>query len=84
MSSDDTQTDPAECCQPGDVTVTKIPTGYLIGRAIEPIGPGPWWEYLGRVSRRDDALHHATTIARREGVRAWLHISGDDYEPIQD
>ena len=24
------------CCVPGDFTVTKIPSGYLIGRANEP------------------------------------------------
>ena len=68
------------CCEVGDITVTKIYTGYLIGRVIPQIGPGPWWEFIAIVRTFTDASHHAVTIARRDGVRAWLHKSGDDYE----
>ena len=72
------------CCLPGDITVTKIPTGYLIGRALEPRGPGPgpWWEYIAIIAKRQDALHQAKILARMYDVRAWLHVSGDDYDPI--
>ena len=73
---------PDVCCLPGDITVTRIPSGYLLGRAIEQIGPGPWWEYIAIVARRADALSHARTLAKRDGVKAWLHQSGDAYERI--
>jgi hypothetical protein len=72
------------CCLPGDITVTKIPTGYLLGRALEPrgTGHGPWWEYISIVASYDDALHQARTLARMYDVRAWLHKSGDEYERL--
>ena len=70
------------CCLPGDITVTKIPSGYLIGRALDPIGPGPWWEYVAIINKRDDAFHQAKTLARMYDVRAWLHTTGDDYDQI--
>lgn len=60
--------------------MTKIYTGYLIGRVIPQIGPGPWWEYIAIVRTFGDAAHHALTIAQQDGVRAWLHKSADDYE----
>ena len=79
--------DPAirgNCCLPGDITVTKIPTGYLLGRATEPVagGRGPWWEYIAIVTQHADAIHQAQTIARVEGVCAWVHKSGDEYDRI--
>ena len=82
MANDSDAEGPAVCCLPGDITVTKIHTGYLIGRALEPIGPGPWWEYVAIVSTLAEATHHARTIAREYDVRAWLHRNGDDYELI--
>ena len=72
------------CCLPGDITVTKIPTGYLLGRATRPIdgGKGPWWEYIAIVTEKDEAMHQAATIARMENVCAWLHVRDDEYERI--
>ena len=75
---------PSACCLPGDITVTRIPTGYLIGRAMDPLGPGPWWEYIAKVREFSDARHHALVIAKREGTRAWLHRSEDDYELLSE
>ena len=72
------------CCLPGDITVTKIPTGYLLGRALEPRGSGrgPWWEYISIVASYEDAVHQARTVARMYDVKAWLHTSGDDYDRL--
>ena len=69
------------CCIPGDITVTKIPTGYLLGRATKPVdgGRGPWWEYIAIVVKQEDAIHQAKTLARIEGVCAWLHKVDDEY-----
>jgi hypothetical protein len=72
------------CCAPGDITVTKIHTGYLIGRVMDPLGPGPWWEYIAKVRTFADARHHALVIASRDGTRAWLHKADDDYELLTD
>jgi hypothetical protein len=82
MASDESSETPEVCCSPGDITVTKVHTGYLIGRVMEPIGPGPWWEYIAKVRTLPEATHQAVTLARQEGVRAWLHKSGDDYDLI--
>jgi hypothetical protein len=61
-----------------------VHSGYLIGRALAPIGPGPWWEYVAVVRAFRDAVHHALTIARNDDVRAWLQDRGDDYEPLTE
>ena len=82
LPSDSVRT--AACCCPGDITVTKVHTGYLIGRALEPIGPGPWWEYVAAVQTFREAVHHACTVAKYEGVSAWLRIGRDDYRPLTD
>lgn len=66
-------------CLPGDVTVTKIPSGYLIGRALEQLGPGPWWEYILIVSTFEEARAIATKLASGASVRAWLQMQGDRY-----
>ena len=71
------------CCQPGDITVTKIHTGYLLGRALpQDLGPGPWWEYIAVVSTLKDAIHHANTLASQDDVRAWMNVTGDHYERL--
>jgi hypothetical protein len=70
------------CCLPGDITVTKIPSGYLIGRALDPIGPGPWWSYVAIVSTFEDAQRRAWALAGASRVNVWLHKSGDDYEAL--
>jgi hypothetical protein len=75
---------PTSCCVPGDITVTKIPTGYLIGRALAQSGPGPWWEYVAIVATYEEAAQQARVMATTAGRRAWLHKGGDDYEPLPD
>ena len=56
---------PDEGYQPGDIVVTVIPTGYLIGQAAEPIGPGPRWTYIAIVPDLQDAIRHARMAALR-------------------
>ena len=72
------------CCQPGDITVTKIHSGYLLGRVLAPEGPGPWWSYLSITTTREAAIRRARELATAAGVKAWLHTSGDGYEPLLD
>jgi hypothetical protein len=73
---------PENCCLPGHITVTKIPTGFLIGRAMKRKGPGPWWEYIKTVTSFHQATIQAHKLANAAGVRAWLHVGGDQYEPL--
>jgi hypothetical protein len=80
MSSESGQVREEPCCLPGDITVTKIPSGYLIGRALEQLGKGPWWEYVRIMREYDDAVGYAQSLATHDGVRAWLHLQGDEYE----
>ena len=56
----------------------------MIGRALEQLGPGPWWEYIAKVVTQEEALHQAQTLARIHGVKAWWHRHGDDYTAIPD
>jgi len=62
--------------------VTVIPTGYLIGQAAEPIGPGPRWTYIAIVPDLQDAIRHARVLARQADVRAWFSGGSDTYQPV--
>ena len=62
--------------------MTKIPGGYLIGRALDHEGPGPWWEYIAIVKTYPDAYQHASRLASEAGRSAWFHKHGDDYERL--
>lgn len=56
------QKDPYEsegCCQPGEITVTRTPTGYLLAKTMSRLGPGVWWTYITTVKNYDDALSMA-------------------------
>jgi len=80
VSSHTNEPQAGNCCRPGDITVTPIPTGYLLGRVLEHKGPGPWWSYILTVQTLDLAVEHACTLAARAQVHAWLHKGGDTYE----
>jgi hypothetical protein len=69
----------ANCCLPGDITITEIHTGFMLGRALQQIGPGPWWEYVAIYVQFEDARREAIKLAREVGTRAWLHVSRDRY-----
>jgi len=70
------------CCRPGDITITPIPSGFMLGRAMPQIGPGPWWEYIKVVTEYDDAVGLAIQLAAEDGARAWFHVKEDVYDPI--
>jgi hypothetical protein len=73
---------PETCCLPGAITVTELPAGYLVGRALERRGLGPWWTYILITETFEDAARHARTLAAAAGVRAWVHKGGEVYEPL--
>ena len=73
---------PEDCCLPGDITVTRIHTGFLIGHALEQRGPGPWWEYIKTVTSFRQATIQAHRLAKDAGVSAWLHQHADVYEQL--
>jgi hypothetical protein len=75
---------PDLCCLPGDITVTQVFSGWMLGRALEKIGPGPWWSFIRIVPDYGTAQLEALALARASGVRAWLHKGGEEYEPITD
>lgn len=75
---------PDLCCLPGDITVTQVFSGWMLGRALEKIGPGPWWSFIRIVPDYETAEREALALARESGVRAWLHKGGEEYEPITD
>ena len=71
-------------CLPGDFTVTRMPFGYVIGRALPRHGLGPWWTYITIVTSELRAVELAREMASSAGARAWLHLGGEEYAPIVD
>jgi hypothetical protein len=73
----------ARSCQPGDITVTPIRRGFMLGRVLPELGgPGPWWEYIKIVTDRLAALQEARRIAAIAQARAWLSLGVGEYAPI--
>jgi hypothetical protein len=76
-------TEPENTVAPGDITVTLVHSGFLIGRAMPEDGPGPWWQYIQTVATQEEAFVIARELAARTGARAWLHLHGDHYREIR-
>jgi hypothetical protein len=69
-------------CGPGDIIVAQAYGGWLLGRALEEEGPGPWWEYVGVAPEFTDALSRAAKLASRSGARVWFHAGGEEYRLV--
>ena len=65
-----------DCCPAGDITITPVPSGYMVGRAMVRIGLGPWWEYIKVIVEYDDAVSFARQVARENQAQAWLYRDG--------
>jgi hypothetical protein len=65
-----------DCCPAGDITVTPVPSGFMIGRSMPQNGPGPWWQYIRVMSDYDAAVTFARDIAREDRAQAWLYRDG--------
>ena len=73
---------PHRACGPGDIIVPPAYGGWLLGRALEEEGPGPWWEYVGVAPEFTDALSRAARLANRAGARVWFHAGGEEYRLV--
>jgi hypothetical protein len=71
-----------DCCESGDILVMEVYSGFVIGRIIPKIGPGPWWNFVTVVGDRDAAVDQARAMARAEGFRAWFQHHPNEYEPL--
>ena len=71
-----------ECCEPGDITITQVYSGWMLGKALEQAGPGPWWTFIAVFPTFQEALTEARALARTLGVRAWVHDGARKYRPI--
>lgn len=65
-----------DCCPAGDITVTPVPSGFMVGRAMPKIGLGPWWQYIRVIHDYQDAVKFALEVAREDGAQAWLYRDG--------
>jgi hypothetical protein len=77
--------DPAKlnCCQPGDIIVTPIPGGFMLGRMLpELLSSGLWWEYIRVITEESTALQEARRLAAMTKAHAWLSRGADEYTPI--
>lgn len=75
---------PEPPCVPGDIIIMPVSSGFLLGRRIPKIGPGPWWTYITIVKALDDAMEHARALAVAEGVRGWLQKSANEYDALPE
>jgi len=75
-------TDFGEDVAAGDIVVTQIHSGFLIGRVMPEDGPGPWWQYLRTIADQEQAFAVARELAAAAGTRAWSHLQGDHYRQI--
>lgn len=71
-----------ESRQPGDIIVRAVPGGVLIGRALERIGPAPWWQYIATLPDIPVAIRLARELAGASKVRAWMQTPDDTYTEI--
>jgi hypothetical protein len=62
-------TDRSGGCEAGDIIITSVLDGFLIGRALGRAG----WAYIERVDDRPTAIRVATRRAADAGTRVWLH-----------
>jgi hypothetical protein len=68
---------PPDCCLPGDITITKVDRGFMLGRAIREYGQGAWWEYVKTADTYDTAVREARALARKSNARVWLYDNRD-------
>jgi len=74
----------ANVCQPGDISVTPMPTGYEIRRALRISAQGAHWELITTASSAMSAGRHARELARNAGTRIWLDFGGSELIPMPD
>jgi hypothetical protein len=69
-------------CRPGDIVVSHIYGGWVLGRILPERGPGPWWEYLEVAPELIEAIDRARLLVStaRKG-RVWFH-DGNTYRPV--
>ena len=66
----------------GDLTVTPVHGGFLIGQIRPDSGPGPWWDLVAAAASFGDALETVRRRALAHQAHAWLQIGADDYRSI--
>jgi hypothetical protein len=68
----------------GDIIVSPIPGGFLIGRlrARTPPDEGWTWEYIRAESDLPAAMKFARQVAERAGVSSWTCDGGVEFRKI--
>jgi hypothetical protein len=67
---------------PGDIVVTPVHSGFLLGRMLPKVELGPWWTFISVVSDYNEATEKARVLALVEGVRAWAQTRADHFDPL--
>jgi hypothetical protein len=78
MDREDSDPQDRTACAPGDLTVTHVFGGWLVGRVLERRGPGPWWTHLASAPEFERALSVARSLATGD-ARIWYHAGGEEY-----
>lgn len=72
----------APCYAPGDLIVSQVLSGFVLGRVVQKPGSAPRWSFVASAGDYDDAVEQARTIALAKGAHAWLQRRGEDYAPL--
>jgi hypothetical protein len=71
---------------PGDITVSVVPDGFMVGRILPPSGPGLWWQLTTKMRSMRAAISEARRSAVADGARAWFQLGANEYQliPLDD
>jgi hypothetical protein len=65
--------------RPGDLVISAVHGGFLIGQLLDERGPGPWWGYVATAGNLADAIELAQQRAELECSQSWLQSGHGDY-----
>ncbi len=68
---------------PGDIAVTPVPQGLMVGRAMAGSASGQSWECVKVLTYYEDAVELACELAARESTRAWFHKNHNEFDRIR-
>ena len=71
-----------DSCVPGDITISQVQRGWMLGRVLPMENSGPWWEYLDVVAELPEAVKRGKVLARTAAVRLWVHTGRGHYDPV--
>jgi hypothetical protein len=67
----------------GDITVTPVLDGFMLGRVLTRSGPGPSWTALHLITDEMEALREAVARALRDHTRVWFQEGPGQFRLVE-